>query len=372
MKNITSSKFFIPGFALVVFLLVAIVLLVRNDNVPSDAVAKVAGDTIPKTQFNKTLVIFERQNQGTTGAVQIPDPPAFTKCIAAKRTKDKKTLTSTLKNQCEKDWNDAKTQVMTSLIQQKWYQLEAKDRGIVITPAMVQQRFQALKQQSFPKAADYQKFLAQTGQTQDDINRLVLTSMYQEKINAQANKVPAVTQKQIEDEYNKNKKNYSQPASRDLNLVFNAKKAQADAAKAALNSGTAFPAVAKKYSQDTASKQNGGKFPGVTKGQFESTLDNAVFSAKKGAIVGPIKTQYGYYVFQVTKITPAKQQTLQQASAQIKQTLQSQKQQAATTQFQQDFQDKWRKKTVCAKLYLVELCRNGPKPKKQPQPTVGG
>ena len=41
--------------------------------------------------------------------------------------------------------------------------------------------------------------------------------------------------------------------------------------------------MAKTYSIDEASKAQGGKLPAVAKGQQEKALDNAIFTAKKGA-----------------------------------------------------------------------------------------
>ncbi len=351
----------IGGLALIAVLIVLIVNLFTG-GVPKDAVATVSGESIPVAKFNKTLVSYASQTaQG--GKATPPDPPNFTKCIAAKKSSSKKLSDAALKKQCETEWNTAKTQIMTALVQQKWYELEAQDRGIEITDAQVKARFEPLKQQSFPKDADYQKFLKETGQTNDDILQLVKASMIQEKVQAEVNSSPTPSTGDVEKEYNKNKSKYATPASRDLNLVFNSSKAKADAAKAALDSGESWKTVAKQYSQDSASKANGGAFPGVTKGQFPKPLDGDVFSAKKGEVVGPIKTQYGYYVFEVTKITEAKQQSLKQASQQISQTLQQERQQKAASDFQTEFTDKWRKKTKCAEDFKVPaVCGNTPEP----------
>ncbi|MGK2878952.1 MAG: peptidylprolyl isomerase [Solirubrobacterales bacterium] len=359
MKNITSNKYFIPGFAVVVFLLVALVLVVFRGGVPDDAVASVDGNAIPITEFNKTLKVNSAQSGGV-----VPDPPDYTKCIANKKKTTPKLSDSALKKQCENDWTTSKDTIMTSLIQQEWFQLEAEDRGIEISDAEVKARFAQLKQQSFPKAADYQKFLKQYNQTEADLLKLVRVSMIQEKVQAEVTAIPTPSTGQVEDEYNKNKKKYATPASRDINLVFNASKAKADAAKSALEDGDSWSAVAKEYSEDSVSKSNGGKFPGVTKGQFPKALDEAVFSADKGKIVGPIKTQYGYYLFEVTKATSASQQTLAKAAPQIKSTLQQEAQQKAQTSFQTEFTDKWRKKTKCADDFKVAaVCGNAPEPK---------
>lgn len=363
MKNITSNKYFIPGFALVVFLIVALILVVFRGGVPDDAVASVDGNAIPIEKFNKTLVAYSTQT-AEGGTPVIPDPPNYTKCIANKKKSSAKLSNNALKKQCEQDWETARDQIMTSLVQQKWYELEAEDRGINITDDDVQARFAPLKAQSFPKEADYKKFLKDTGQTQQDILQLVRASMIQEKVQEQVNSAPTPSTGEVEDEYNKDKKKYSTPASRDINLVFNSSESKTEAAKQALESGDDWKDVAKKYSQDTASKTNGGTFPGVTKGQFPDTLDKAVFSAKKGELIGPIKTQYGYYIFEVTKVTEAKQQTLKEAKTQIEQALVSERKQKSAEEFQTNFTKKWRKKTKCAELYKVdEVCGNAPEPK---------
>jgi foldase protein PrsA len=367
VKNITSNKYFIPGFAVVVFLIVALILVVFRGGVPDDAVASVDGNAIPITEFNKTLKINAAQSGGV-----VPDPPDYTKCVAGKKKTSPKLSASALKAQCEKDWNTSKDTIMTSLVQQKWFELEAEDRGLNVTDAQVKARFAQLKQQSFPKDADYQKFLKTYNQTEADLLKLVKASMIQEKVQTAVTTIPTPSTGQVEDEYNKNKKKYSTPATRDLNLVFNASKAKAEAAKAALDSGDSWAVVSKKYSQDSVSKGNGGKFPGVTKGQFPKPLDGEVFGAQKSTVVGPVKTQYGYYVFEVTKATEGKQQTLKEASPTIKSTLQQTAQQKAQTSFQKDFTDKWRKKTKCAEDFKVNtVCGNTPKPKEGSTPATG-
>lgn len=349
----------IGGLAVVAILIVLIVNFTGR-GVPSDAVATVDGQSIPITEFNRTLKV----NAAATGGVA-PDPPSFTKCIAGKKKSSPKLSDSALKTACQKEWDTTKTTIMTSLVQQKWFELEAADRGINVTDAQVKARFAQLKQQSFPKEADYQKFLKTYNQTEADILKLVRSSMIQEKVQQQVSTIPTPSTGQVKDAYNKDKSKYATPASRDLNLVFNSSKAKADAAKSALAGGGSWASVAKQYSQDSVSKQNGGKFPGVTKGQFPDELDKAVFSAKKGVVVGPIKTQYGYYVFQVTKATPGKQQSLAQASQQISSSIQQEAQQKAQQNFQTEFTDKWRKKTRCANDFKVPaVCGNTPKPKK--------
>ncbi len=181
-----------------------------------------------------------------------------------------------------------------------------------------------------------------------------------------------VTDAQIEDFYNKNKARFAQPERRDLNVVLTKTKAKADAAKKALESGDSWKAVSKEYSIDEASKAQGGKLPAQAKGTLEKQLDAAVFGAKKGQLSGPVKTQFGFYLFEVTKITKASQQTLVQAKETIRQTLQSSNQQKALESFTKDYSERWKEKTDCRKGYVIQQCKQGPKATPTPTAPAGG
>src|SRR3954447_6583791 len=174
--------------------------------------------------------------------------------------------------------------------------------------------------------------------TQDDILFRVrldaLSTKLREKV---TKKSKGVTTADISAYYNKNKSRFAQPERRDLLVVLTKTKAKADQARSALESGQSFKSVAKKYSIDQASKSQGGKLVGVAKGQSEKAFDDAVFSASKGKLVGPVKTQFGYYVFRVTKVTAAPQQTLAQATPTIRNLLTSQNQQKSLNDFVTDF-----------------------------------
>jgi foldase protein PrsA len=101
----------------------------------------------------------------------------------------------------------------------------------------------------------------------------------------------------------------------------------------------------------------------VAKGQQEPAFDKAIFAAKKGQLTGPVKTQFGWYVFDVSKVTPSKQQTLEESKASIKQILASQNQQTALKKFGDDYRNRYKKETDCRKGYVVDDCKNAPKKK---------
>jgi parvulin-like peptidyl-prolyl isomerase len=353
-----------------------------GDSVPSGSVAKVGDTNITKTDFNHWLTAAAKQQAQTTGQkpqdVVAPDPPDFTQCVAAKGKQKQpkgtpKPTTAALKSQCQQEYTGLRDQTMQFLISAQWLTQEAKKRNITATDKEVQTTFQQQKKQSFPKEADYQKFLQSSGQTESDLLYRVRLSVLTNKLQQSIIKGKGtVTDAQISDYYNKNKQRFAQPETRDLLVVLNPNKAKAQAALKAINSGQAWKSVAKKYSTDSASKSQGGKLPNVTKGQQEKGFDTAIFSAPKNKVQGPVKTQFGYYVFKVTKVKPAKQQSLAQVHDTIKNLLQSQAQQKALNDFVTNFQKDYKAKTNCAKGYVVDQCKNAPKPKSATQPLNGG
>ena len=80
-----------------------------------------------------------------------------------------------------------------------------------------------------------------------------------------------------------------------MDIILTKTLAQANAAKAAIQKGQAWSVVAKKYSIDP-SKSTGGALNGVTAGQQDSALSKAAFAASPNTLIGPIKSQFGYYL----------------------------------------------------------------------------
>jgi foldase protein PrsA len=358
---------------------VAVVVSGCGSGVPSNSVAEVDGTPITKTDFNHWLNVAAKQSvpAGSTAAPAVPDPPDYTKCVAALQKQpvakgQKKPSVAALKAQCAQQYDGLKTQVMQFLIQSQWLLQEANARKLTAKPAQVQQQLNDQIKQSFPKRADFNKFLKTSGMTMQDllfrVKVDVLTQQVRQKVVAGKDKVSDAA---VTTYYNKNKARFAQPERRDLLVVLTKDQATANKAKAAIQSGTAWKDVANKYSIDQASKAQGGKLPGVAKGQQEKSFDTAIFAAKKNQLEGPVKTQFGYYVFKVTNITPASQQSETQAHDTIVNLLRSQQEQNAINAFVKDYQKRYTAKTDCAKDYVISSCKNAPKTKTSTAPVSG-
>ncbi len=358
--------------ALGAVLVSALALAACGSSLPGNAVARVGSTSVTMADFSHWLGVAAASSaQSAPGAPRppAPDPPNFTRCTAAARASAPKPARgqpvpsdASFKAQCQQQYQSLVQQVMQFLVSSDWIQGEAADQGIKVSAQEVNQQFQTIKAQQFPKPAAFANFLQMSGMTMSDLLFRVrldaLSNKLRTKITAGKTKV---TDAQVTAYYNQNRARFSQPERRDLRIVLTKDQGQAQAALGALRSGQKFSAVAKRFSIDQASKNQGGVLAGVAMGQQEKALDAAVFAAKLRALTGPVKTQFGYYVFQVQKITPATQQTLAQARPQITMLLQSQGGQQALTAFVANFRKKWMSRTSCRAGYVVQDCKNAPK-----------
>jgi len=350
-----------------------------GNSLPASAVAKVGDSTITKEEFERWLK-NAAAGQAQGGEASIPKPPAYTDCVAGLKKQPQaqgagKQTDAQLKSQCKQQYEGLRDEVMQFLIQSEWVQQEAEERGVEVSDAEVKKSFEDQKTKAFPKAADYDKFLKESGMGEEDILFRVKLDQLQTKLTKKitADKVK-ITDKDVSTFYDKNKKQFAVPETRDVNLVLTKTKAKADQARSRIKGGDKFGAVAKQLSIDEATKSQGGKLTGLTKGQQDPELEKAAFAAKRNQLEGPVKTQFGFYVFEVDKVTEASQPELTEVQDRIKQQLRSEKEQKVLNDFIKDFREKYKEKTECADDFRIAECKNAPKKAKTDQapPATGG
>ena len=346
-----------------------------GSDVPGNSVAVVAGNPITMQAFNHWMYVAAKSQaaQSPGSPVIVPsDPPNFDKCIAQVRKQVPslaKTAAKQLKADCKQLFTSLSSQVLDFLVKGYWYQAEAARLGIKVSNAQVQAAFDKAKNQQFQTPAQFQNFLTQTGQTLNDILfRFRINQLFQKLIARHTTKITPAT---IQQYYQSHLSQFGSPETRSIRIVLAKTKGQAAAAKAALKSGKSWNAVAKKYSIDPTSKKNGGLLSGVTKGQEDRALDSAAFSAQLNKVGGPVKGQFGYYVYDVTKITKPTQQTLAQATPLIQQTLQSQQQTSAQSALDKAAKSRWLKQTKCRSGYAMADCSGYKAPKTSTATTPG-
>jgi foldase protein PrsA len=358
------------------FVLSALVISACGGGVPGNSVARIGDQTIKKSTFDHWMRIAAVSQQSQTNPNQsgapkvvVPDAPDYTKCIANKKATAPKPgkgvpepTQAQLKGQCQQEYSALRDQVLEFLIRGNWIEQETSKQKVKVSNKEVQSQIDAAVKQAFQDPKQFQQFLVRSGLTQADVFYQQRNQLLQQKLTEKVTKASGkITDAQIQAYYDKNKSKFATPEHRSLRIVLTKQQSRAQQAKRALQSGQSWKSVTKRFSIDQASKAQGGLLSNVAKGQQEKALDDAIFKAQKGKLTGPVKTQFGYYVLEVTKITPAKQQSLAQSKSSIQQILQSDGQRKALDKFGKDYRKRWRDETTCRKGFTTADCKNGPK-----------
>lgn len=354
--------------ALGAFFSLAVAIAGCGSAVPSGAVVSVAGNPISTRAFNHWMYVAAKgsaENSSGQPTIAPTDPPDFKGCIAQVRQQDpslSKVSDKELKATCKQLFTSLNSQVLDFLIRAYWYQAYAAKHHVSVSNTAVQSAFNHDKVAQFGSSSSkFQSFLSSSGQTVGDVvYRVRVNLIYQKLINKETK---PVSNSEVNAYYAAHASSFGTAESRDFRIVLTKTKSEADAAKSALSGGQSWTSVAKKYSIDTATKDKGGLLSNITQGQEDQTLNKVAFSANVGKLEGPISSQFGYYLVEVTKINKATQKSLADVSSQIRQTLTAQNKQAAANTVDAAAKKEYQSQTKCLSAYMMVDCSGYKAPK---------
>jgi parvulin-like peptidyl-prolyl isomerase len=251
---------------------------------------------------------------------------------------------------------------MSDILLSRWVLGEAEERGITVSDTEVTNQIDQIKQQSGGERG-FQQLLKQSGFTLEQAEERIRLQLLSNQIQTQVlgKGQPSVSEEEIKNFYEINKAQFTQPETRDVREIVNKDQAKVEQARAALeqdDSPANWKKVASKFSADPATKDSGGLRKAVAEGQSEPALDEQIFQAPTGELIGPFQGEAGYYLIQVEKVTPEQVTPLDELSEQIKQQLAQGIQQQTATTFQTNFTTKWVSRTFCAEGYVMDRCSN--------------
>ena len=266
-----------------------------SGDVPPDAIALVGDRAIPKSEYDRLL----SQAEATYEAREQEFPAAGTPEFAQLRNA-----------------------LVRSLVEQAQFEIAAEELGITVTDEELDTRLEELKEQFFEgDDAQYQEELVKQGLTQEQVLKDLRTRMLSEKIFEEVTSEVTVEDPDIEAYYEENKTQFEQPASREVRHILVKNKARADEIHAQLGNGGDFAKLAKQFSQDPASKDEGGNFT-AQKGATVAPFDKVAFELETGELSEPVKTQFGWHIIEaVGDVEEAATQPLSDVEEQISTTL---------------------------------------------------
>jgi parvulin-like peptidyl-prolyl isomerase len=270
-----------------------------SEDVPDNAVAVVGDEEVSKEQFDALIAQAKASAQQQKRSFPKAGTPEF---------------------------KNLQNQGLEYLIRRAEFEQKADDMDVEVTDKQVDERLEQLKKQFY--GGDDKKFKASLKKlllTEDQVRKDVRAQLLEEQLYKKVTEDLKVSDKEIQDFYNKNKSQYQQAATREVRHILVKTKKQADQIHTQLAGGGNFANLAKTFSEDPGSKNQGGKLT-VSKGQTVPPFDKAAFALKKNELSKPIKTQYGWHIIEpLSEVKKASTTPLPQVKEAIKQQLLSEK-----------------------------------------------
>ncbi|CAA9415485.1 MAG: Peptidyl-prolyl cis-trans isomerase PpiD [uncultured Rubrobacteraceae bacterium] len=227
------------------------------------------------------------------------------------------------------EYETAVQQVMPQLVGIEIAKTYAQEQGITVSDKEVDRELENIKkqvgeqarasgqdlknQEAFDQALEQNQISEQ--QLRQDIRESLPVRQVQEKIAGDAEP----SQEEVQKFYDDNRATFTQPAQRCMRHILFTKdqKEKAEEVKDQLRDGGDFAKLADKNSQDPGSAEKGGDLGCLGKGETVPPFEKAAFAAEQDEIVGPVETEFGFHLIEVTDIRKERTQPLEDVEAQI-------------------------------------------------------
>ncbi len=250
----------------------------------------------------------------------------------------------------------AMQQIMPQLVDIEIAKAYAQEHNITVSDKEVDQEITKIKEQVGEQARSsgqdlsdqeaYEQALKQNNITEDQLREDIRENLPVQKVQDRVAGNAEPSDEEIQNFYEKNKEaQFTTPEQRCVrHILFNKDQEQkAEEVKQQLEDGGDFAKLAREDSQDPGSAAKGGDLGCLGKGETVPEFEEAAFGAEQDEIVGPIQTEFGYHILQVTDIKPEQTRPLREVEAQIRSQLTTEKQ---TEEFSKWVQEQRKKRNV--------------------------
>jgi peptidyl-prolyl cis-trans isomerase C len=225
-------------------------------------------------------------------------------------------------------------QIMPTLVEFEIAKAYAEEQGITVSESDVNQEIEKIKDQVYEQARAqgmdvgreeaFTQALEQADLTEAELRQQLRDQLPVQKVQERVAGDAEASQQEVKRFYEENKEaQFTTPEQRCArHILFNKdQKAKAEEVKKQLQNGADFAELAKKYSQDPGSAEKGGDLGCLGRGETVPSFEKALFNAKQGEIVGPVQTEFGYHIIEVTDVKEQSTQPLEDVEGQIREQL---------------------------------------------------
>ena len=222
-------------------------------------------------------------------------------------------------------------QLMPQLVEIEIAKAYAQEQGITVSEGEVNEEIEVLKdqiaQQAQAQGQDvdrgeaFEGALQQAGLTEEQLREQLREQLPVQEVQERVTGDAGPSQEEVERFYEENKAaQFTSPETRCArHILFNKdQREQAEEVKGRLQDAGDFAQLAQEFSQDPGSAENGGDLGCLGRGETVPDFEEAVFGAERGEIVGPVETEFGYHLIEVTDVREEATQPLSEVEAQIR------------------------------------------------------
>lgn len=191
--------------------------------------------------------------------------------------------------------DQVQAEILSSLIRSRLLEQGASKLDVEVTDDDVdEQRAEIVEEVGGEEA--FADLIEQNGLTEEQVRSQLRDLALQERIAEELSAEADVDREEVRAFY---EENYGSASARHI-LVETEEEARNVIER--LEEGEDFAEVAQDVSIDPSAEQNAGDLGEFQRGQMVPEFTEAVFNAEEGDIVGPVETQFGYHVIEVTNL----------------------------------------------------------------------
>jgi peptidyl-prolyl cis-trans isomerase SurA len=250
-------------------------------------------------------------------------------------------------------WADAKKKAIETLIDGKLIQQQAVELKLAVTPEEVDRAIEEVKRQNKLEDATFIEALKQQGFTIESYRKNLRKQILELKVlNTAVRSRVSVSEDEVRAHYQQTVRSLGGERQARLKQILVAVSADAKpdeverrrrvAQKVVelARAGKSFDELAKAYSDDELTKQEGGDMGWVGKGVLVDALEEAVAGMDAGDVRGPIRTGRGWHVLTVVDRKQGDVRTYEEVKDQLRRQLYDQQVEKATQSWLRELRKK--------------------------------
>ncbi|HLU22837.1 MAG TPA: peptidylprolyl isomerase [Bacillaceae bacterium] len=206
---------------------------------------------------------------------------------------------------------------VNALIEEKIIDMEAEKAKIKISDDDI-----AAEMQNYADSVGGQQaldmFMMQQGITKEDLEKEIVQYLKIEKLIGP--KID-VTEEEMKEHFEENKESFNEEEQVQASHILVEDEETAKEVKEKVDAGEDFAELAKEYSTDPGSKDNGGDLGYFGKGKMVKEFEEAAFALEVDGVSDIVKSENGYHIIKVTGKKEAKEAVFEDVKEEIKETL---------------------------------------------------